>query len=361
MPKLNSKILIIIAGVILVILIALTLFINSLTKDIQDSQAQPTLIPTGVFESGDSSQVSNSQDKEEQEEPIMSEEEVNRLIELKNKAPIDSADFTIGYFPESGEFFVSTKTPQGEKAFRQYLAANQLTNVLANFSDLFHIGAQPLDQLIKEREGEIANQNQRLEEQLAEQQRRQTTSQQNNRTQNERDTKKRETEKQLTQFFGFLGSLSLDFTGGRRRTTLKDAVNNYEQPGVGDGGGIGELPSPQQYNGGGTPQLKEIMSIVKVISGITWGGICVTSGHMANSEHYYCNAVDLFGSETLLDNTFAKLLNAAKNNELPIHCIIYERYSYSRESNWAQHPYSGASTHDSHIHISGWPSVGGAC
>lgn len=370
----NTKALIIIAGVILVVLVAITIFVNSLVNKNQSAQQQPTLIPTGIFEQGGGFQSRGSQKTNDQstttsdiaqegKEKIMSEEETGRLTELKNRTPIDSADFTISYSPDLGEFFVQTKTSKGEEAFRQYMSTNQLSNVLENFPELFNIGTQSIDQLIKKRENEITNQNQKLEEQLAE-----TEQQKKQKKQKEEDLGQQQFINLMQTFF------SIDTTGNDLQELNKILNITPSAPSGGQnnsgGGGGGSLPPAQTYNGSGTPQLKKIMSVVKAIPGITWGGICVTSGHTANSEHYYCNAVDLFGSKTLLDSTAPQLADAGKNNELPIHCVIYNHYVYEHEYNFAKRNYTPPSDcnpansdcyHEHHIHVSGWPTVGGGC
>ena len=122
--------------------------------------------------------------------------------------------------------------------------------------------------------------------------------------------------------------------------------------------------TPPTGSRGATSQLQSIIGAISKLPGVTYGGVCVTSGHIENSEHYHCNAVDIFASELILDALFVALLGAAKSHTLPIHCLIYERYIYSRESNFKKRVYqvpSGGSTHDDHIHASGWPSVGGGC
>lgn len=140
---------------------------------------------------------------------------------------------------------------------------------------------------------------------------------------------------------------------------------------------LGQAVGGVPLTGGGTPPsgskgitsaLRTILGAVSHIPGVTTGGVApagqITSGHIENSEHYHGNAVDIFASEKLLDGLFITLLGAAKSHALPIHCLIYEHYIYSRESNFAKRYYvvpPGGSDHADHIHASGWPSVGGGC
>ncbi len=347
----NTKILIIVASVVLVILIVVTLFISSLTSE-KPSQ-QPTLIPTGVLNevSGDGSTgllLENEEEPKESLEEIASasaefESNFSQLKGLTEENPVDTADFSLGYSPTLNEFFVSAKTSQGAQKFRDYLAQNKLQDIYNNFPQLFHVGNHPLSQFITEteqsvqKEGKTAEQKNQLNPDLP--------------------------SLSFSEFSSLIGSLFYQDTEKVKKALDESNKELEGQTTTGTSQQGGNLPS-QPYDGGGTPQLKKIMSVIKAIPGLTWGGVCANpaaGGHIPNSEHYHCNAVDVFGSETILDNAFADLLAAAKRDELPIHCLIYERHSYSRESNWAQHDYSGASTHDSHIHISGWPSVGGAC
>ncbi len=341
MSTINTKRLIIVAGIILVVLVAMTIFINSLTNKTQTSQ-QPTLIPTGIFESEGNSQNKALIYEGVENDNAMTEEEVGKLEELKSKAPVDTADFTLGYPSDLGEFFVETKNSQGEEKFKQYLSDNGLSNVYNNLPEFFHISSQSLNQLINQRELQAQNAQTAAEQQI-----------QKSMTQQQKQASKtNRVEHQQALFFDFVKTL-LAFDLGT------NTVGNTSPT-----GGSGNLPTGQPYNGSGTPQLKRIMSVIKAIPGLSWGGICANpaaGGHIPNSEHYHCNAVDVLGSETILDNAFADLLAAAKRDEIPIHCLIYERYIYSREYDWAKRPYSGPSNHDSHIHISGWPTVGGAC
>lgn len=379
MPNLNTKFLIVIASVVLVILIAVTIFINSLVGG--KSSGESALVPTGILNeqtSGDGFTgtgslanegnlvIENEEEPKEDIEEIASasaefESDFAQLKDIVELTPLETADFAIGYSPALNEFFVSTKTPRGVQKFREYLAQNDLQDMYKNYPNVFNVGTDPLDEFIQDTENEVVT----LSRQIEAETRRRVTGRKKFNEEQEKEIAR--DDRILDSFVGFTGAiLKLDRNAPVTANDLIPSENTTttgggNTPGGSNGGGNENLPNPQTYNGGGTPQLKRIMSVIKAISGLTWGGICVTSGHMANSEHYRCNAVDVSGGEALLDNTFAKLLATAKRNELPIHCLIYERFSYSRESNWAKHAYSGASNHDSHIHISGWPSVGGNC
>lgn len=362
------KILIIAGSIILVILIVVTIIVGNLTKSDKAGQ-QSSLIPTGTFEEtlpGERGDLSILEAAERFErEDALSEEEIQNIEELIANAPIDTPDFTIGYSPLLDDFFVSIKTPQGEERFRQYLADNNLSDLFRDFPDRFQIGSQPIETFIRDAEENFQREVVAVERKIQQQ----TASKQ---SQSDKEAVNPDLPSlSFSQFSGLMTSL---FTQDTEK--IKEAIeesnkeieqgqkSNKDNSGRGNNGKGSKgsnLPDGKPYSGQGTPQLKRIMSVIKAIPGLRWGGICATSGHMSNSEHYQCNAVDVFGAEGLLDNTFTSLLAAAKKNQLPIHCLIYERFSYSREYNWAKHSYSGASTHDSHIHISGWPSVGGAC
>jgi len=389
----NTKILIIIAGVILIVLIAITIFVSGLTSRGSTSQQQPTLIPTGIFEStGEFGQKQNlitpTLTKEQllNEIPEMTSGALNYLTgdqlvafnALKNKLPYSSSNLDIKFSPEVNQFIVSKKTLNADSELNKLLEENNFLGSYQTNPGLFVVGSEPINKLIENRQNDLLltltegnfkpendtqqqTQPQSIEEskqqqQTQPQQQSSKTSSLNTQTNQQSHTEKQ----QQALFFDFVKSLitfNLD-------TNPNDDTGGVSS-GVGGGSG-GNLPPPQPYSGGGTPQLKQIMSVVMAIPGISWGGICVTSGHGTNfdSEHYHCNAVDIFGSKALLISTAAKLVAAAKNNGLPIHCVIYDHYHYSIEYNYAKRPYTppyGNDYHETHIHVSGWPSITGNC
>lgn len=122
-------------------------------------------------------------------------------------------------------------------------------------------------------------------------------------------------------------------------------------------------PSPATTQGA-RPALGRIIAFAKALPGLSFGGICAdpdAGGHISGSEHFDCNAVDIFGTRTALAAGFVALRTAAVARVIPVHCIIWDRNIYSRESGFERRPYSGPSAHTTHIHVSGWPSVGGEC
>ncbi len=346
MNNLTNK-LIIVAGVILVLLIVVTIFISSFGKKTQSGK-QPTLVPTGFFEStGERMKLTLSESELKQEvteinSRLLSTGQVEKLDEIKTKLPVSTNNFALGYSEIVGQFYIQKKTPQADTAVQKFFQDNNFLDVYQKYPELFVTTKLPIQQAISQAEQNFTSK-----------------TSPSSRGSSNPDLPSLS----FSEFSSLIGSLFYQDTEKVKKALDESNKELEGQTTTGTSQQGGNLPS-QPYDGGGTPQLKKIMSVIKAIPGLTWGGVCANpaaGGHIPNSEHYHCNAVDVFGSETILDNAFADLLAAAKRDELPIHCLIYERHSYSRESNWAQHDYSGASTHDSHIHISGWPSVGGAC
>lgn len=130
--------------------------------------------------------------------------------------------------------------------------------------------------------------------------------------------------------------------------------------GVAAGGGATAPPAPGA--GGATPQLQTVLAALAIVPGWSLLGICATSGHVDNSEHYTCNAADVGGPLPVLQSVSAFLVFNGRAGTLPIHCVIGPgRVIRSRENGWKARPYTGPSDHKGHVHVSGWPSVGGGC
>lgn len=159
---------------------------------------------------------------------------------------------------------------------------------------------------------------------------------------------------------GILESLSPSFTG----TVLR---------GSGGSGGIPILsPSPGSAGGPNrdeaTPQIRTILGALGAIPGWSLGAIC-GPGSVDNSEHQNCNAADIMGARAVLFLVKNALVAAGRSRALPIHCVIgpsthpgWEKGEIrSRESNWQPREYTGPNTHQNHVHVSGWPSIGGGC
>lgn len=117
----------------------------------------------------------------------------------------------------------------------------------------------------------------------------------------------------------------------------------------------------------GTSQLQVGLAIALSVPGARLGTIC-GPGSVAGSEHPNCNAADIGGTRAVLVAVFNALLIAARAGA-PIHCIIgpSARKDWpkgqirSRESGWKPREYTGPNSHQTHVHFSGWPSVGGGC
>lgn len=138
-------------------------------------------------------------------------------------------------------------------------------------------------------------------------------------------------------------------------------------------GGGGPSPSTDvlhgggQYETGGTAPLRIILGALNAIPGWTLGDVCATSGHVEGSEHYACNAADISGDAKTLDRVRRYLVGAGKTHLLPIHCVIGPNPNcalgsiWSREAGFKPHCFTGESSHQSHVHVSAWPSVNGGC
>lgn len=126
-------------------------------------------------------------------------------------------------------------------------------------------------------------------------------------------------------------------------------------------------PSEAIAGNKGTPQLQVGLAIALSVPGARLGTIC-GPGSVAGSEHPNCNAADIGGARSVLVAVFNALLIAARAGA-PIHCIIgpSSRKDWpkgqirSRESGWKPREYTGPNSHQTHVHFSGWPSVGGGC
>lgn len=117
----------------------------------------------------------------------------------------------------------------------------------------------------------------------------------------------------------------------------------------------------------GTPQLQPGLAVALSVPGSRLGSIC-GPGSVPESEHPHCNAADIGGPRPVLVAVFNALLIFARAGG-PIHCIIgpSNRPDWpkgqirSRESGWKPRGYTGPNSHQTHVHFSGWPSVGGGC
>lgn len=117
-----------------------------------------------------------------------------------------------------------------------------------------------------------------------------------------------------------------------------------------------------------TPAVRAIVLALRVIPGWHVIGIC-GPGSVAGSQHPSCNAVDIGGPRSVLFAVQTAAVNFARAGLLPIHCVIgpseqpgWEKGAIrSRESGWVASEYNGPNSHQGHVHISGWPSIGGGC
>lgn len=106
-----------------------------------------------------------------------------------------------------------------------------------------------------------------------------------------------------------------------------------------------------------------IVGAARAVPGWRLGRICGadTLVGSAVSEHVYCNAADLMVPSSRVGDALAGYLRSlAISGLLPIHCIIWNRRIASRPS-FTWRPYSGSNPHTDHVHVSAWPSIGGAC
>jgi hypothetical protein len=117
-------------------------------------------------------------------------------------------------------------------------------------------------------------------------------------------------------------------------------------------------------SGEGTLNIRIILVAARAVPGWKLGRICGvdTVPGTGVSEHVYCNAADLIvSSKNAGDRLAAYLRAAAASGVLPIHCIIWWGRIASRKDGFAWRPYTGPNPHRDHVHVSAWPSVGGAC
>lgn len=136
--------------------------------------------------------------------------------------------------------------------------------------------------------------------------------------------------------------------------------------GVPTGAAAGRYGIGPQGSGSGkqTGAIRVILAAARAVPGWRLGRVCGsdTLAGEATSEHVHCNAADLFVPSAFVGNALAAFLVAgARAGILPVHCVIWARTIWSRETGWQARPYSGASPHTDHVHVSGWPSIGGAC
>jgi hypothetical protein len=114
-----------------------------------------------------------------------------------------------------------------------------------------------------------------------------------------------------------------------------------------------------------TAQLKLVLALIAPIPGWSLGAIC-GAGSVSASEHPYCNAADILGPPLVLALVQTTLVAAGVAGG-PVHCVIGPDSAcdkgriQSREDNFAAHCYTGPNSHQSHVHVSAWPSVGGGC
>jgi len=264
----NSSVnkLIIAAGVILVILIIVTIFISGSIKTKQTSQ-QPTLIPTGIFESSGGSGGFNSNDQQgsdqgailarlsdEQRKLIkpgneyspISADQSSKLQDLASKMPYSSSDFDIGYSAALAQFFIQKKTPGADTALNKFFQDNGILDVFNQNPDLFVFTDQPVSQAIQNTEsalGQIREENQNLQQQQTQQQNSQQTQQNQtkkpiNLTKDQQQTIVRDNN-MLKSFAEFAGSLFNFNTGSS--SNLQDIVNSALTP----------IPTPTGNAGGG--------------------------------------------------------------------------------------------------------------
>jgi hypothetical protein len=111
----------------------------------------------------------------------------------------------------------------------------------------------------------------------------------------------------------------------------------------------------------GTSRIRTIILAARVVPGWNLGRICGPSSGSFTSEHEHCNAADLMCSLAVGAVLSQFLINAGRTRALPIHCVIWNRRIWTRESGFRSASYSGPSPHTDHVHVSAWPSMGGNC
>ncbi len=156
MNNLTNK-LIIVAGVILVLLIVVTIFISSFGKKTQSGK-QPTLVPTGFFEStGERMKLTLSESELKQEvteinSRLLSTGQVEKLDEIKTKLPVSTNNFALGYSEIVGQFYIQKKTPQADTAVQKFFQDNNFLDVYQKYPELFVTTKLPIQQAISQAE-----------------------------------------------------------------------------------------------------------------------------------------------------------------------------------------------------------------
>lgn len=114
---------------------------------------------------------------------------------------------------------------------------------------------------------------------------------------------------------------------------------------------------------GTTLQLRTILGFLASRGMLRPGRTCGadTLAGEATSEHFFCNAKDLSITSKADGDAIAGALVAYARGGGPVNCIIWNRTIWSRSRGFAPAPYGGTNPHTDHVHVSGWPSIGGAC
>jgi hypothetical protein len=129
--------------IILILLVAFTLFINKLiTRPKVESQSQFTIAPTIEYQSRTT--PDNTSPK------ALPVSDLVKLQQLKTIIPLTSSDFEVGYLETLDKFIIVKKTPQAEEKFVQWAKIRGADTIVKDNPDLFVFTDKPLSEYQKE-------------------------------------------------------------------------------------------------------------------------------------------------------------------------------------------------------------------
>ncbi len=164
--KIPNK-LIIAAGIILVILILLTVFLTNLYRSKQQARSINQNGQIGLFESG---KFTKELEERLKLTPTLSPKQIQQLnstiknftpeqsenfLGLLELLPYETADFEIGYSELTGKLYVRNKTAKGEAELKKFLEENGLLGLFEKFGNLFEFTDKSIEQAINEAENDF--------------------------------------------------------------------------------------------------------------------------------------------------------------------------------------------------------------
>ncbi len=353
----NTKVLIIIAGVILVILVAVTIFVNSLVSKNQSSQQNPTLIPTGIFESSgnlsDNQSVNLPTLTQDQKQSAIAEittgisnnlpsDQATAFNNLIAKLPYSSSDFDMIYSSGLNQFIVSKKTSNADNKLNQFLQDNNALDLYQNNQGLFVVGTDSINTLTQNEQNDLIAGLAEQEDLSTTSQEQQQNQQNNNQSQQNKNTNqtkqkqsaiqqktKQEIDKEVQSLGNIIGSLfNLNFSDELKINQSNAPgpsgnTNNGGPSGTGTPGSSGSSWLAQygnvSTNIAKTTQLKTY--ILNRWPSLNYAGTCNCrpqrgTGSNPNmwSIHSWCGAIDFFGPTYSTSDPVAKTLYSWANS-----------------------------------------------